>query len=219
MVIKYRSSCGDDPTNPADAELCGHSAENFAEAALKLEPRGIAWSKSFSTVKAALYRAFGVLLSEFEQRVCDLFNESLACNSVELLNEWEKEYGLPPACSAGHYPTDIPSRQALVCAARQGSSVITNSDLTELLRAALQCPELTIEKTVDPVGICIRGITLYDPDINCGIVYHARVGGWTGGVGQPLMQGDASKINLLHCLMEKYNPAHVYWVVCDLDME
>jgi len=213
MALDFRSSCGDAPTNPADAPLCGHSAEDFAEAAFRLEPRGIAWCKKKTTIKAAIYRAFGVLLSDFEQRICDLFNESLACGSVELLEDWEREYGLPSPCLAAYYPTDVPSRQALVCAARRGSSALSLSDLETLIRDTIDCPELTLTVTTSPNGVCISGITNTDTS-TCSIVQHATVGGWTGGVGKPLQYGAPPKWNLLVCLLDRYLPSHIYWYVC-----
>ena len=71
--------------DPADGDLCGHSPEDFAEAQLMLEPRGLAWCKKYTTTKAAIYRAAGAIFSDFEQRICDLFRESLAC---DWLNYW-----------------------------------------------------------------------------------------------------------------------------------
>ncbi|HYW57668.1 MAG TPA: hypothetical protein VE934_11950 [Polaromonas sp.] len=234
--------------DPADAPLCGHSPEQFAEAALGLEPRGALWCKTFVTVKAALYRAFGKLLSEFEQRLCDLFKESLACESVELLSEWEVEYGLPGNCAPESYPTDLAGRQAQVCAARQASAIITLPQLQALLRRALPCEFLTLQATL--TGVCVSGIgpapvqgfvhntvggwgvigtdgfgsgvgqplTLADPDfaapLQCPIVFHSTVGGWTGGVGIPLTLGDRQKYPLLVCLLQKHLPAHIAWRIC-----
>jgi hypothetical protein len=247
----------------ADAPLCGHTPEQFAEVALALEPRGIAWCRLFTTTKSALYRAFGRLLADMEQRMCDLFEESLACNSVELLAEWEIEYGLPGECAAGSYPTDLAGRQAQVCAARRSTGISTRAQLQALLRIALDCPLLTIDDILvhswmgrvmgQPLtvhgGICVRGIgpadlqttihnvvggwglmsdgagsavgqplTLNDPAFvqpdMCPVIYHSTMGGWTGGMGSPLMVADPVKWGLLVCLMTKHLPAHVVWTVC-----
>lgn len=236
-------------TEPSKGSLCGHSAEDFAEAQLKLEPRGFAWCKDFGTVKAAIYRAAGMVFSQFEQRICDLLRESRACESVELLREWEIEYGLPKPCFDGAYPTDIPTRQRLVCEARKGGGSKNLIELEKLLKDALQCPFLSIQK--DEFGqYCINGIkepsypttihnvvggygvisdvygssagqplTLIDPTYvapdTCSIVWHSTVGGWTGGVGKPLTQGDEVKIGLLYCLMKQYWPAHIGWYICE----
>lgn len=223
-------------SRPADAPLCGHTPEQFAEAALALEPRGLAWCRQFTTVKAALYRAFGRLLSDFERRMCDLFDESLACGSVELLDEWEKEYGLPGACSARDYPSDLAGRQAMVCAARRGEGVTTLPQLQEVLQIALECPTLTLENFVThnwvthgatqtlmvQGGVCVRGIgpnfspPPEDGELpDCPYIYHSTVGGWTGGVGIPLTTADPIKWQLLICLMDKHLPAHIAWAICD----
>lgn len=187
--------------DPAAAPLCGHTAEQFGEAALGLEPRGAIWCKTFSTVKAALYRAFGKLLSDVEQRMCDLFRESLACGSVELLPDWEREYGLPGNCAFESYPIDIAGRQAQVCAARQASAIITLPQLQALLRLALQCDYLVLEATL--TGVCVRNI---GPAAVQGFI-HNTVGGWgaigTDGfgsaVGQPLTLLDPTFVVTPQC--------------------
>jgi len=160
------------------SDLCGHSAEQFAEVALILEPRGVAWCKDFGTIKAALYRAFGALLSGFERRLCYLFTESLGCSAVELLSEFETDYGLPGDCAFGAYPKDVAGRQARVCAARKGSSVGTNAELQAVLRTAMQCDWLTVTNVSQhsvagmlagmplmvSTGVCIGGVgTTYTP--------------------------------------------------------
>jgi hypothetical protein len=249
-----------------DAPLCGHTAEQFAEAALNVEPRGAAWCKQFTTVKAALHRALGRLLSEFEARLCVLLKEALACDSVELLSEWENEYGLPGNCNA-LYPTDIAGRQAAVCGARRALGIQTLPQLQALLQTALQCPHLRLEQRVKhsnvggwtggvgqsltiSSGICVSGITalglppalhnvvgghgawaapygssvgqpltVNDPSYvapqACPIIYHSTVGGWTGGVGQPLQYSSQPSWGLLQCLMTKHLPATVAWWVCE----
>lgn len=248
---------------PLDAPLCGHTPEDYATAALALEPRGAAWCKVFTTTKAALYRAFGKLLSDFEQHLCALFTESLACESVELLSEWEFEYGLPGECAVGSYPIDLAGRQGMVCAARRAQGISTLLQLQEVLQIALQCPHLRLENFYEHnhvgnhtgmplmiyAGICVRGIgpapevphihntmggwgvvsgeygssmgqplTLLDPNYiapeQCPIVYHSTMGGWTGGMGNPLMTAEPVKWGLLVCLMNKHLPAHTIWRVC-----
>jgi hypothetical protein len=173
---------------PWQAALCGHTPEDFAAVALALEPRGAAWCKDFGTIKAALYRGFGKLLSDFEQRMCALFKESLACESVELLGEWEFEYGLPGECAVGSYPTDLAGRQAMVCAARRAQGISTMKELEDILKIALDCPHLTLEDFYEHnwvnthvgmpltvyAGICVRGIGPVAP-----VPYvHNVVGGW-----------------------------------------
>ena len=133
--------------DPAQGALCGHTAEQYAEAALGLEPRGGAWCKLFATTKAALYRAFGQLLSDFEKSMCSFFVEAMACKSVQLLSEWEVEYGLPGECITS-YPTDLEGRQAQVCAARNAVGIRTLAELELLLQNALQCQWLKLQMVV-----------------------------------------------------------------------
>jgi hypothetical protein len=62
-------------------------------------------------------------------------------------------------------------------------------------------------------------LTIIDPSfVNtpaCPIIYHSTVGGWTGGVGQPLQYADPIKFGLLVCLMNKHLPAHISWTICE----
>jgi hypothetical protein len=199
--LTVADACESDQADPAKSLLCGHTPEEFAEVALVLEPRGALWSKLFTTIRAAVYRAFGKLLSDVEQRLCDLFKESLACQSVELLGEWENEYGLPGDCvPPGSYPTTIAGRQAMVCAARKRRGGISLLDLQAILRGALDCPYLLIEKVFDAgvyTGLCIRNIG-YAPPLP-GV--HNVVGGrglisapYGSAVGQPLTVDDPTAV-------------------------
>lgn len=209
------------------SDLCGHTPEQFAEVALALEPSGIAWCKDFWTVKAALYRAFGSLLSGFEQRLCYLFTESTGCSSVELLSEFELDYGLPGTCAVGSYPTDLKGRQARVCAVRKSTAISTNAELQAILRLAMQCDYLTVTNAenhfycgqvcglslTQEEGVCISGIGLGEPEHSpeCEIVQHVTA---SFGVGSTLTIGNQYKLDLLACLMSKYMPAHVTWNIC-----
>jgi uncharacterized protein YmfQ (DUF2313 family) len=186
---------------PADGELCGHSPEDFAEVQLKLEPRGYAWCKDYGTVKAAIYRACGKIFSDFEQRICDLFSESLACSSVELLNEWEIEYGLPKPCFQGSYPTDILTRQKLVCEARKGGGSKTLTEIVQILRDALECGFLDIVR--DEFGqYCISGLrepsypdTIHNVVGGLGVI----IDGYGSSAGQPLTLIDPNYIPPQSC--------------------
>lgn len=197
--------CAPGPS-PALGALCGHSPEQFAEAALGLEPRGGAWCKLFGTTKAALYRAFGRLLSDFEQRLCVLFTESLACPSVELLGEWEVDYGLPGEC-INNYPTDIAGRQAQVCAARKANGLRTLAQLEALLQDALQCKWLKLQMVMvgnvpipaapapptplpQPViGLCVLNLGPAPPVPTL----HNVMGGWGPYVG-PSADGSGASV-------------------------
>lgn len=189
-----------------------------------LEPRGPAWCTQFGTVKAALHRAFGLLLSTLEQRLCVLLLEAMACKSVELLPDWERDYGLPDLCQAAIYPTSLAARQALVCAARRGEGVQTLAQLQTLLRTVLDCPDLTLDLTQThawaggTAGTPLQvsgGVHVVVPEGRpCPAWFHSTAGGWTGGAGQPLTQGDA-QWQLMACLLRKYLPAHIAWTGSD----
>jgi hypothetical protein len=224
--------------------LCGRSAEAYAEAALGLEPRGWLWCQSFGTVKAQTYRAFGYLLSAFEQRLCDFFLEIIACTAVELLPEWETEYGLPGNCAIENAQT-IESRQAQVCAARRGVGIQTLEQLQQLLRDALQCSILeitfpTVSHSVvggtvgaplsvgGQAGICIKNIG----PVGTAPAIHTSVGvsvarslliddpAFVSSTQCPIIYSNAPgdydpvRYPLLVCLLEKHLPAHIQWSIC-----
>lgn len=144
-------------------ELCNIKlSTDYAQVAKRLEPMGVLWD-CLSPVKMALHQAFGSLLSDFERAMCKLQKESLACGSDELLAEFEADYGLPSAC-AKSYPTDLAGRQAMVCASKKSIGISTIDQLQDLLQTATSCTNLKITDST----------------------IHSTVGGWTGGVGQPL---------------------------------
>jgi hypothetical protein len=220
---------------------CQHTPEQFAEAALMLEPRGAFWSKGFGTAKAALYRAFGGLLSAFEARLCSVHKELLACESVELLAEWEKEYGT--AC-VDTSKLSIPARQALVCQARSGSNILTLPQLETLLQTALDCSILRVEYAyaehsyvgqgvnvpLTPVGggICIRNIgpvpeqPSIQNSVNTDVGTSLRIPdpAFSPPTQCPIVfsttpgDWDPVRYPLLLCLLEKHLPAHIEWALC-----
>lgn len=266
-------------SNYREFDLCAiRSPEQYADIALTIGPEGGFWCKEYGTNKAAIYRAFGGILSAFDAAVCNLWRESFGCQAVSLLGEFEQDYGLPNACMTS-YPADLVGRQGMVCAAIMQGSVQTLGALEHLLQTALDCPYLTLThkyasiedshstmggwtggmrqpltQRAEYLGICVNGIReiapavfihntvgghgvvtgtsatapygsavgqplqLQDPNYvalqSCPIIYHSTVGGWTGGVGQPLQVGDFAKQQLLECLMVKYLPAHIQWTIC-----
>lgn len=220
---------------------CQHSAEQFAEAALMAEPRGAFWSKGFGTIKAALYRSFGRLLSEFETRLCSVYKELLACDSVELLAEWEAEYAT--AC-VDTSKLSLQARQALVCQARSGSNILTLLQLETLLQTALECPILRVEYAyaehsyvgegvntpLTPIGggLCIRNIgpvpeqPSIQNSVNTDVDSSLRIPdpNFSAPVQCPIVYStapgdwDPVRYPLLLCLLAKHLPAHIEWALC-----
>jgi hypothetical protein len=189
MAVNCGTLTNNSPTITV-GQLCGHSAERFAEIALQLEPMGEFWCKQYTTIKAGLYRAFGGLLSTFNERLCDLLRENTGCYAVETLGEWENEFGLPSVCQI-NYPRDIEGRQAQVCAARRGSVVRTLLDLQTLLRVATGCQFITLENQAG--SVCIRGIqgSLTNPVIHNVVGGQGLISNGNGSAsGQPLTLDD-----------------------------
>jgi uncharacterized protein YmfQ (DUF2313 family) len=90
------------------------SSEAYQAALLQLLPPGAALPRDLDTVLSQVMLAIGDSLARFDARVDDLLREADPRYAVELLPEWEADFGLPDPC-AGEQPT-IALRQAQVVA-------------------------------------------------------------------------------------------------------
>ena len=178
--------------------LCDATAENYAEAMLNTEPKGAFWNKSKKTIKAKFYLCFGSILEKFSNRMCGFFEESLACNSLELLAEWEDFYGLPKTCLDTPLVT-IQDRQAAVCAAKRNKGLNTFNELQGFIRLQIGCDLITIEQKLSDngnlIGVCVKGVTGGEWRAKI----FSRVGGSTGGVTKRLVLNDPDYIPPANC--------------------
>lgn len=110
------------------------TTEHYRDQMLALRPRGLAWMQDLGSVWAKLFMALAEEFRRIEERAYDLLaDEADPRNTVELLPEWERAYGLPDQCSPAG--STVSERQAALVArivATGGQSV---SYITEVSAA------------------------------------------------------------------------------------
>lgn len=91
------------------------SAADYAHLLRLLLPRGAIWQAKPGSVQAAILEAFAQEFARVDGRVTDLLAESLPETTVELLDQWEAEFGLPESCDTRE-GLSIAERQARLAA-------------------------------------------------------------------------------------------------------
>ena len=91
-----------------------HDAEDYRGALLQLLPPGPAWSRDPTAPLGLLLHALSEELARVEERLHDLVDESDPRTTSELLDDWERAWGLPDPCGAT--PTTEAERQAALTA-------------------------------------------------------------------------------------------------------
>ncbi len=97
------------------------TTEDYYRLLLQLRPNGPAWPEEDNKL---LVLAGG--LAEAHKRGLDLTKESLASLTVEMLEAWERNYGLPDPCSASAGADTLAERRAALVArktARGGAAI------------------------------------------------------------------------------------------------
>lgn len=91
------------------------SADDYAEALAALLPTGPAWPRDRDSTLMRLMSAFADLWERVDSRAADLLErESDPRSTIELLEDWERAYGLPDDCVAE--PLTIADRQKALTA-------------------------------------------------------------------------------------------------------
>lgn len=88
------------------------TADDFAEAMLKLLPTGKVWPTGFDTIIRKVLEGMGGTYERQTARSNNLLIDAFPATAVELLTDWENTLGLPDPCQ-GPAPT-ILARQAQV---------------------------------------------------------------------------------------------------------
>lgn len=79
--------------------MAAHTATEYAAMLRKLLPRGIIWTAAPASNLASLLAAFGEELARLEGEAERLLRELDPQQSLEALEDWEEELGLPDECS------------------------------------------------------------------------------------------------------------------------
>jgi uncharacterized protein YmfQ (DUF2313 family) len=78
----------------------GHTAQEYARAALGLLPPGAAYPRDLDSTRGRLFAALGEGLADIEAALEQLLLERSPRTAFLLLREWEISLGLPDECSA-----------------------------------------------------------------------------------------------------------------------
>jgi uncharacterized protein YmfQ (DUF2313 family) len=115
-----------DPVAARDHEtqqVCGFTAEDYAQVMADLLPRGWAWSREPDGVQMLVMEGLAAEFARVHARDCDLLAESYPGTALETLTDWERICGLPDPCT-GPLVTIQQRRAAILAklAARGGQS-------------------------------------------------------------------------------------------------
>ena len=131
----------DDPAPPAPGDaLTDPAVEDLLPGAMALYPRGPAWgtpdgqAPSLDTVLAGLMRVFLVPFADLYRRAWGLTGEPRAVTLVDSLSDWERDYGLPDACSP--FDQSLAGRKAALLSKVRSTATITPQDFVQLARQA-----------------------------------------------------------------------------------
>lgn len=115
-----------DPSRMADQErqqVCGFTAEDYAQVMADLLPWGWAWARDPGSVLMLTLTGLAAEFARIHGRDCDLLAESYPGTALETLTDWERICGLPDPCT-GELGTIQERRMAILAklAARGGQS-------------------------------------------------------------------------------------------------
>lgn len=97
------------------ADFCGLTEDEYLGQLLALLPEGPVWPRDPSATMTAFWRAAARPRLALLDRACALRRESILCQSVELLPDYEFDYGLPDECDPNADTRTIAERQAALC--------------------------------------------------------------------------------------------------------
>lgn len=95
--------------------FCGLSEDEYLGQLLALLPDGPVWPREPSATMVKFWRAAVGPRLAIHTRACDLLSESLVCNAVELLPDYEFDYGLPDECDPNADTRTVAERQVVLC--------------------------------------------------------------------------------------------------------
>jgi len=173
------------------------SAIDYRDQLLNLLPRGLAWTRSVTSVMAALMHAVGDEFARLHQRALDLLEESDPRTTTELLPDWERNLAVQDRCSNDVDPS-IEERRAIVTGNYLG---IGGHNIPYLISVASRMGfDISIVDGVTPhhYEIVVPGVEVQRLSVGVGPGHQ---------VGEPLRTYGTEKT--LECIfMTKLNQAH-----------
>lgn len=142
MLTVYEPSLASDelvPPAPGDA-LTNPSVEDLLPGAMGFYPRGPAWgtpdgqAPSLNTTLSGLMRVFLAAFAVLYRRAWAITVESRAITLVDSLPDWERDYGLPDACSA--FGNSTAERRSALLSRVRSTATITPQNFVQLAHQA-----------------------------------------------------------------------------------
>lgn len=126
-------------------DYCGLTVDAYLPQVLALLPEGPAWPREDGATMVEFWRASARPRLQLHERACALLAESIPCNAVELLADYETDYGLPDGCDPNAGARTIPERQLLLCdkaTSKGGQSIAYFESVAAKLGYAIEVEEL-----------------------------------------------------------------------------
>lgn len=186
--------------------MAAHTAADYAAMLRKLLPRGVIWTASPESNLARLLAAFGAELARLEGDAQRLLRELDPQQTLEALEDWEEELGLPDECFLAE---TIEARREAIVRKLQRGGFMNASFYVELARshgyesAVVEEPHpfragsLTGDRVYSEKFVYVFYVVVAASDS----VRFFRAGSIAG---ERLREWDMS----LECVMQKTKPAH-----------
>ena len=186
--------------------MVAHTAADYAAMLRKLLPRGVIWTASLESNLARLLAAFGAELARLEGDAQRLLRELDPQQTLEALEDWEEELGLPDECFLAK---TIEARREAIVRKLQRGGFMNASFYVELARshgyesAVVEEPHpfragsLTGDRVYSESFVYVFYVVVSASDS----VHFFRAGSIAG---ERLREWDMS----LECVMQKTKPAH-----------
>lgn len=190
--------------------MAAHTAADYAAMLRKLLPRGVIWTASPESNLARLLAAFGAELARLEGDAQRLLRELDPQQTLEALEDWEEELGLPDECSPEG--AGMAARREAVVKKLQRGGLMNEAYYGELARAQGYENAVVSHVREFRVGVSRMGDRLND------ILFHHVffVSVPSGGrirafrMGESVM-GERLRVwgdNSLECILNRQKPAH-----------
>jgi uncharacterized protein YmfQ (DUF2313 family) len=188
---------------PTPAPPLRHSADNYAQAFAALLPRGVAWPRDPDTVLMLLVAALAQVWGYVDGRAADLLEiEGDPRTADTMLEDWERNSGLPDPCMGGTV-TDLTKRRALLSLRMLAPHRGNYGDINGQSRAWFK-----------EIGTLLGySITIEErKPVVCGI---SNCGDWQWQIGSPGVRAwwtvhtrTGAQALDLECLIRRYKPGH-----------
>ena len=176
-------------------------ARDYVELFKHALPRGAAWTRELGSVAHDLYTGLMVEMARIDARAEDLLREMDPSQTVELIDDWERVFGLPDPCYPA--PTAIADRQAALVTRVISRGGWSGGPSVPFLTSVL----VTIGYL--EADILIRRFKWQSANCNskCDAPLNSAIAGWPFVWEFVITSGDNDV--QAQCLMERYALAHL----------